>query len=40
MIELLARILDAHGGMDRWSGYEQAEASIVSGGIHGISGLD
>jgi hypothetical protein len=32
MNELLAGILDAHGGMDRWRGYEQVEATIVSGG--------
>jgi hypothetical protein len=32
MNELLARILDAHGGMDRWSGYQKVEATIVSGG--------
>lgn len=32
MNELLARILDAHGGMDRWNGYEKVEATIVSGG--------
>src|SRR2546427_669504 len=32
MNELLARILDAHGGMDRWRGYEKVEATIVSGG--------
>src|SRR5260221_13430748 len=32
MNELLARILDAHGGMDRWHGYEKVEATIVTGG--------
>lgn len=32
MIELLAEVIDAHGGMDRWNAYEQVEASIVSGG--------
>jgi hypothetical protein len=32
MNELLARIIDAHGGMDRWSGLEKVEATIVSGG--------
>jgi len=32
MNELLARILDAHGGMDRWQGYEKVEATIVAGG--------
>jgi hypothetical protein len=32
MNELLAAIIDAHGGMDRWNGYEKVEAEIVSGG--------
>ena len=32
MNELLARIVDAHGGMDRWNGYERVDATIVSGG--------
>jgi hypothetical protein len=32
MNELLARVLDAHGGMDRWNRYEKVEATIVSGG--------
>src|SRR5580700_1107599 len=32
MNELLARILDAHGGMDRWNGYNKVDATIVSGG--------
>src|SRR6202043_2638732 len=32
MNELLARILDAHGGMDRWNGFKKVEATIVSGG--------
>jgi hypothetical protein len=35
--ELLARIIEAHGGMDRWKGYEKVEATIVSGG--GFFGL-
>jgi hypothetical protein len=30
--ELLAGILENHGGMDRWNGYEKVEATIVSGG--------
>jgi hypothetical protein len=30
--ELLARILDAHGGMDRWNGCQKVEATIVTGG--------
>ena len=32
MNELLSRILDAHGGMDRWNGYEKVDGTIVSGG--------
>jgi hypothetical protein len=32
MNELLARIIDAHGGMDRWNGYKKVDATIVSGG--------
>jgi hypothetical protein len=32
MNQLLGRILDAHGGMDRWHEYEKVEATIVSGG--------
>jgi hypothetical protein len=32
MNQLLSRILDAHGGMDRWRDYEKVEATIVSGG--------
>jgi hypothetical protein len=30
--ELLAGVLDAHGGLDRWNRYEKVEAQIVSGG--------
>jgi hypothetical protein len=32
MNELLGRILDAHGGVDRWNGYERVDATLVSGG--------
>src|SRR5262245_50251772 len=32
MNQLLSRILDAHGGMDRWRDYEKVEATIVAGG--------
>jgi hypothetical protein len=32
MNELLTRILDVQGGMDRWNRYEKIEAAIVSGG--------
>ena len=32
MNDLLSRILDAHGGMDRWRSFEKVQATIVSGG--------
>lgn len=32
MNELLAEVIDAHGGMDRWDACETVEASIVTGG--------
>ena len=32
MNELLAKVLDAHGGVHRWNGYERVEATLVSGG--------
>ena len=32
MNQLLANILDAHGGMERWEGYAKVDATIVSGG--------
>ena len=32
MNEFLARIVDAHGGIDRWNSYQKVEATIVSGG--------
>lgn len=32
MHELLGKVLDAHGGIDRWMQYTKVEASIVSGG--------
>jgi hypothetical protein len=32
MTDLLVRILDAHGGKDRWNEYKKVEATIVSGG--------
>lgn len=35
MNELLARIIEAHGGMDRWSGYGKVEAFGAQGrGLH------
>jgi hypothetical protein len=30
--QLLAEIIDAHGGIDRWNSYQRVEATIVSGG--------
>ena len=32
MNELLSRVIEAHGGIQRWNGYEKVEATIVSGG--------
>ena len=32
MNQLLSKILDAHGGMDRWRDYEKVEATIIAGG--------
>jgi hypothetical protein len=32
MNDLLAGIIDAHGGMDLWNRYEKVDATIVSGG--------
>ena len=32
MNELLMRVLDAHGGLERWRSYHKVEATIVSGG--------
>ena len=32
MNERLAKVLDAHGGVHRWNGYERVEATLVSGG--------
>src|SRR5690349_12663444 len=32
MNDLLKAVLDAHGGIDRWSRYERVDATIVSGG--------
>jgi hypothetical protein len=37
--DLLARIIEAHGGMDRWKSYEKVEATIVSvGGFFSLKG--
>jgi hypothetical protein len=32
MNELLGKIIEAHGGMERWNGYQRVDATIVSGG--------
>jgi hypothetical protein len=32
MNELLTKVLEAHGGLDRWKSYNKVEATIVSGG--------
>jgi hypothetical protein len=32
MNALLGKILDAHGGVERWERYTEVKASIVSGG--------
>jgi hypothetical protein len=31
MNQLLAKVIDAHGGLDRWKAYSTIEATIVSG---------
>ena len=30
--ELLQRVLEAHGGLDRWNSFETVRATIVTGG--------
>jgi hypothetical protein len=32
MNELLTKVLDAHGGLERWRSYNKVDATIVSGG--------
>jgi hypothetical protein len=40
MGELLDRVLDAHGGLDRWRSLSTVQASIVTGGeLWGVKGL-
>ncbi|NJM91521.1 MAG: hypothetical protein HC861_01570 [Rhodospirillaceae bacterium] len=40
MNALLGKVLDAHGGLDRWQRYTQVTASIVSGGgLFALKGL-
>jgi hypothetical protein len=33
MNDLLANIVEAHGGLDRWRGFNRIEATIVTGGL-------
>jgi hypothetical protein len=40
MLPLLDKVIDAHGGRDRWKRYTKVEASIVSGGgLFALKGL-
>lgn len=40
MHDLLSKVIRAHGGMERWLGYEKVEAIIVSGGgLFSLKGL-
>ena len=40
MNELLAEVIDAHGGLDRWNSLNLAEATLVTGGgLWGLKGL-
>ena len=40
MNALLSKVLDAHGGIDRWKRYTKVTASIVSGrGLFALKGL-
>jgi hypothetical protein len=32
MIDLLAKVIDTHGGLDRWDRYKKVDATIVTGG--------
>ncbi|MDH6465661.1 hypothetical protein M2302_005863 [Micromonospora sp. A200] len=39
MNQLLTEVIDAHGGMDRWTAYQKVEASFVSvGGLFALKG--
>jgi hypothetical protein len=31
--DLLTAVLDAHGGLDRWLGFQRIDATITSGGL-------
>jgi hypothetical protein len=40
MSELLAKVLDAHGGLDRWNTLSRGEATIITGGgLWSLKGL-
>jgi hypothetical protein len=40
MTELLATIIEAHGGLDRWTGFSKVEATIVTdGALWGMKNL-
>jgi hypothetical protein len=40
MTELLATIIEAHGGLDRWAGFSKVEATIVTdGALWGMKNL-
>jgi len=38
MNQLLANVLDAHGGMNRWNEYQRVDATIVTDGIFWLQG--
>ena len=38
---LLAEVLEAHGGIDRWRSFTQVTATVVTGGfLWGMKGID
>ena len=40
MNQLLANVLDAHGGLNRWNNYQKVEAAIVTrGGFFALKGM-
>lgn len=40
MSQLLAEVIEAHGGMERWRAFEKVDATIVTGGgFFGLKGL-
>ena len=36
MNELLTKVLDAHGGLERWRSYNKVEATIVGHLVNGV----